>query len=244
MRHLQSFKIFESAETLTQEQRELLDSCVVFANSWSVSPEGKINFANSWSVSPEGKINVKGSFLAQEEGLTDFKGLEFGEVDGNFRCENNSITSLKGSPAEVELGFYCYNNRITSLEGGPEKVGKNYDCDPNENLVSLVGAPIYVGGIFTAPEIRIPEGGWNPQGIFEVFKKTKNARCKTLLGTIMGTHVGREILQAEVDADPAGMMRVLRDYLAEDWLKGMKLVWPESTRDYVQALTDLGEIGF
>jgi hypothetical protein len=195
-------------------------------------------------VGPEGKINVNSSFLAQGEGLTDFKGLEFGEVSENFRCENNSITSLKGSPVEVGLGFYCYNNRITSLEGGPEKVGKNYDCDPNENLVSLAGAPISVGGIFTAPEIRIPEGGWNPQGIFEVFKKTKNARGKALLGTIMPTHVGREFLQREIDVDPAGALAELKNYFSEGWFRGLDLKWPGKMGPWVDLMGDAGELGF
>jgi hypothetical protein len=224
MKHLQSFKIFESDERLTPEQEKFLDRCVI----------------GSWTLNPDGKIDVEGDF--QGDGyLTDFKGLKFGRVSGDFWCHGNDLTSLDGAPSAVGKDFWCYRNDITSLEGGPQEVGGNYDCTPNDNLVSLQGAPKILKGEFEGPGgISILSGGWSPEGIFETWKKTRNPRGKELLGTLLT----KERLQKAIDADPAGAMKMLRDYLSEDWLKGMKLIWPESTRDYVQALTDLGEIGF
>ena len=68
-------------------------------------------------------------------------------VSDNFWCDNNQLTSLKGSPSKVGGNFYCNNNRLTSLEGCPSQIGGDFYCSINK-LTSLEGCPSQVGGNF------------------------------------------------------------------------------------------------
>ena len=52
-------------------------------------------------------------------------------VDGDFFCSTNKLTSLKGSPVSVGVDFWCDNNKLTSLEGAPKTVGGNFYCGTN-----------------------------------------------------------------------------------------------------------------
>jgi hypothetical protein len=48
---------------------------------------------------------------------------------------------------KVLSGFNCSNNELISLKGAPEYVGSYFDCSHNQ-LSTLNGAPKYVGGSF------------------------------------------------------------------------------------------------
>jgi 2'-5' RNA ligase len=52
------------------------------------------------------------------------------------------------SKYKVVGGFYCWNNQLTSLVGAPVKVGGSFFC-MNNQLTSLTGAPKEVGGHFS-----------------------------------------------------------------------------------------------
>jgi len=69
-------------------------------------------------------------------------------VDGNFNCGDNKLTSLEGAPTSVHRGFSCSDNELISLEGAPTTVGRSFHCS-NNKLISLSGAPKSVGGRFT-----------------------------------------------------------------------------------------------
>ena len=73
--------------------------------------------------------------------------IQFNQVNGNFYCGYNNLTSLKGCPTTVNGNFYCYNNQLTSLEGCPKYVGGNFYCQDNR-LTSLEGCPTTVNGNF------------------------------------------------------------------------------------------------
>jgi len=69
------------------------------------------------------------------------------------------LKELTSSKAPIRLrrvqgDFKCNRNHLTDLKGAPEYVGNNFDCSYNK-LVSLEGAPKYVGGVF--------ECGLNPR---------------------------------------------------------------------------------
>lgn len=66
---------------------------------------------------------------------------------GNFDCQSEGITSLEGSPIEIEDDFFCYDNQLTGLKGGPKVVGGAYYAGQNM-LTSLEGAPESVGSYF------------------------------------------------------------------------------------------------
>jgi hypothetical protein len=132
MKHLQTYRLFESTQVLTEIQKEFLDQ----------------NTRGSWSLNPtSGDADVDGDFDCSRGNLKDFKGVRFGRVSGNFYCGNNSLTSLEGAPESVGGDFSCHSNSFTSLEGAPESVGGSFSCHSN-SLTSLEGAPESVGGTF------------------------------------------------------------------------------------------------
>ena len=106
MRYLRDYKLFESRDGLTDEQRKFLDRYI----------------RGTWSVNREGLVDVQGDFYCPRQGLEDFLGIRFGKVSGNFYCWNNQLRTLEGSPREVGLGFLCAGNPLISLEGAPEVI--------------------------------------------------------------------------------------------------------------------------
>jgi hypothetical protein len=113
MRRLLGFKVFESLNGLTKDQKMWLDRCT----------------DGSWSVGPDGKVDVQGHFDCSSQRLEGFKGVRFGRVSGNFYCYRNNLTTLDGAPETVGGGFYCGYNRLTTLEGAPESVGGSFYSD-------------------------------------------------------------------------------------------------------------------
>jgi len=49
-------------------------------------------------------------------------------VDGNFNCAGNNLTSLENCPKTVSGVFGCSSNFLKSLEGAPKFVGENFMC--------------------------------------------------------------------------------------------------------------------
>jgi hypothetical protein len=132
MKHLKTYKLFESKTGLTAEQEEFLN--MFTRGTWTYNPA-------------TGLVDVNGDFDCPKQELEDFKGIEFGRVSGGFDCWANKLTSLEGAPQEVGGNFYCSNNNLTSLEGAPQKVGGDFSCS-NNRLTSLEGAPQEVGENF------------------------------------------------------------------------------------------------
>lgn len=102
----------------------------------------------------DGMIVVKGLDLGKDnlqkrgmELLTELPDLSGVVVEGDFRCSDNKLTSLKGAPQTVTGFFYCYGNRLDSLDGCPPKVGGDFSCSSN-NLKDLTGGPAEVGGSY------------------------------------------------------------------------------------------------
>ena len=135
MKHLKTYKMFESSVELTREQVEWLDKCA------------KRTYV-TWQLNPQtGLVDVGGSFDCRSQGLSDFKGVRFGVVRGDFWCRHNQLTSLEGAPQEVGGGFLCDNNQLTTLEGAPQEVEGYFSCNDNQ-LTTLEGAPREVRGDF------------------------------------------------------------------------------------------------
>lgn len=248
MRYINSFKIFESQTGLTQEQEDFLNKFT--KGSWKVNPS-------------TGLVDVRGHFEAENIGLNDLKGIKFGEVYGYFSISKNYIKSLEGCPQKC-LGFFCSGSKITSLKGSPKSVSDIFSCWDNQ-LKDFEGAPEEVGsflgtfnpltslkgipkkitgesGSVKFGNVSIKSKDWNPVGIYAAIMVGKeDPKDISLLKTIFPS---RESIQKYLDEYPAESMRILRPYLSESWVKDMDLKWPEETKEYVQALTDLGEIGF
>src|SRR5690554_5392471 len=91
-------------------------------------------------------IKVTGDVNLRNLGLTKIP-INFTEVDGNFYCHENKLSSLEGAPEKVGRDFNCSVNYLTDLEGAPEKVGWHFDCF-NNPLKSTKGKPETIGGRF------------------------------------------------------------------------------------------------
>jgi len=62
------------------------------------------------------------------------------EIEGDFSCAHNKLTTLKNCPQKIEGNFSCTNNQLTTLKNGPDKIGRNFWCN-NNLLISLEGCP-------------------------------------------------------------------------------------------------------
>jgi hypothetical protein len=158
MRHLQTYRLFESEQTLTQDQKNLLNDYT--RGSWSINPS-------------TGLVDIKGDFNCSNSGLKDLEGIRFGVVTGNFSCHTNYLTSLVGAPQTVGGHFICKSNRLTSLEGAPQTVGEYFSCNENM-LTSLAGAPQTVGGSFSCNVNKLTSLEGAPQTVGEDFSCNEN----------------------------------------------------------------------
>jgi hypothetical protein len=106
MKYIQDYKLFESRDSSTREQRKFLNR---------IAP-------GRWWVNSEGLVDVEGSFLCGNEGLEDFLGIRFGKVSRSFNCFGNQLRTLEGSPRGVGGDFDCCGNPLISLEGAPKVI--------------------------------------------------------------------------------------------------------------------------
>ena len=95
---------------------------------------------------PDGFV-ITGNVVLTSKCLTELPDLSNVTVKGDFWCEYNNLTTLKGAPQKIGGGFYCGNNQLTTLEGAPREVGGNFWCQRNK-LISLEGAPQKIAGEF------------------------------------------------------------------------------------------------
>ena len=107
----------------------------------------------NYTINEDGTIDVDGEVNLSQRGLDELP-LNFNRVTGNFYCNGNNLTTLKGSPKYVGGGFYCGYNDLPSLEFGPIEVGGTFDCE--RNLIrSLEYSPIKVGSDFRFPDNKV-----------------------------------------------------------------------------------------
>ena len=99
----------------------------------------------NYVINQDGSIDVDGYVNLWRQNLTKLP-LKFNKVRGNFYCNHNQLTSLKGCPSEVGGEFHCGINRLTTLVGGPRKVVGDYYCKYNK-LMDVRGFPEYLGRI-------------------------------------------------------------------------------------------------
>ena len=105
---------------------------------------------NDYTINPDGSIDVDGNIILSydfERGELSKIPLKFAKVIGDFECNRNQLTTLKGSPKSVGGNFECSDNKLTSLEYCPESVGGDFDCSGNL-LTSLEYCPESVGRNF------------------------------------------------------------------------------------------------
>jgi hypothetical protein len=86
---------------------------------------------NNYTINDDGTIDVNGDVNLWIKGLTELP-LVFNKVSGNFSCNHNELTTLKGCPRWIGGWFNCGWNKLTSLEFGPDYVGGYFGCSNNK----------------------------------------------------------------------------------------------------------------
>jgi hypothetical protein len=144
MKHLRPFDLLEKEEFFTAEQKDFLSE---FAGKrWRYNPTTGL-------VDVKGNLSIRRRDKSKEIiPLQDFAGIKFGDVELDFGCSINNLTSLEGSPQKVGRNVnVSFLPLVGSLKGGPQEVGNSYQCN-NCRLKSLEGAPARVPGRFVSTQ--------------------------------------------------------------------------------------------
>ena len=100
----------------------------------------------NYTVNPDGSIDVDGNVDLYNKGFVELP-LTFNKVTGYFLCDDNDLTSLKGSPRWIGGYCDCRYNRLTSLEFSPDYVGSYFSCRceylTNNYCESEIGGKFY-----------------------------------------------------------------------------------------------------
>ena len=125
----------------------------------------------NWSIN-NGLVDVNGYVILSDIGL-DKLPINFGKVNGGFYCQNNNLTTLKGSPRYVGGHFWCQDNELTTLEEGPIEVGEDFKCDHNQ-LTTLKGSPMSMNGSFICNNNNLKTLEYSPRIIGRDFMCNNN----------------------------------------------------------------------
>ena len=93
----------------------------------------------NYTINSSGVVDVNNDVIISFKKLTHIP-IQFGKVNGDFNCNNNELSSLKGAPQYIGGNFWFYKNqiKILSTETKIMYVGKEVDFEINP-LTSLSG---------------------------------------------------------------------------------------------------------
>jgi hypothetical protein len=220
MKYIQGYRLFESRDGLTDEQRKFLIN----------------NTLGTWSVNSEGLVDVEGSFWGDSQGLEDFLGIRFGKVSGAFWCYDNQLRTLDGAPSEVGSDFSCRGNQLRTLQGSPRKVGGDFYCYRNP-LISLEGAPEVIEDEFWFKNTRFR---YNLQSFLNWIDRIKPDEISLLLTHRFFTP---EVIKEQIDQNPDFPYYVSLVWNTEEFKKKqekLKKILPENILVKIDDLWSIG----
>jgi len=97
----------------------------------------------NYTINKDGTIDVYDDVWLSAKPLTKLP-LRFNKVSHAFNCRCCNLTSLEGSPVEVNGYFYCNYNKLTSFQYAPKIIRGSFDCD-NNKIKSFEYFPSYIG---------------------------------------------------------------------------------------------------
>lgn len=150
MKHLKSYKIFESTSesNLPDGLLKMLDKSV--KGTWKINSQtGKIDIEGDLKM-----LQVMPSKLPQGRLIANdlkelFGGFEIGKVTGDYECARVSTYSLEGGPEYVGGNFSVWqNSHVKEMKGCPSFVGGDFQYSSQECLSNFKGSPDVVKGDF------------------------------------------------------------------------------------------------
>ena len=84
----------------------------------------------NYTINDDLTVDVKGNVRIFHQSLTEIP-IQFGVVDGNFYCDYNNLTSLKGCPRYVTKVYNADHNKINTLKYVPEEIGWSFSIENN-----------------------------------------------------------------------------------------------------------------
>ena len=124
----------------------------------------------NYTINPDGSIDVDGDVNLWNLGLTELP-LIFNRVTGYFLCDDNKLTSLKGSPRWIGGYFDCDCNRLTSLEFSPDYVGSYFSCELNDLTDNLCDTEIGSNFFTTLEQDGLIQGPLNSITNYQEWRK-------------------------------------------------------------------------
>lgn len=103
------------------------------------------------------------------------------DVDGNVDLASLSLTEIPLKFGRVKGKFNIQHNKLISLNGAPLYVGGHFTCY-NNNLKNLVGAPILIGGDFISCNNQLSSLNGSPTEVLGNYYITANDQLKSLEG--------------------------------------------------------------
>jgi len=98
-----------------------------------------------------------------------------------------------------------------------------------------------VGDDFECDAFKLEEGQWNIKGWLKVLKEG-SPEAQKLIATLLTP----EVLNKEIQQDPAGMIMKLKEVWNDEVFKEIrsKLVWPKGHEEEADLVGDLDDVGF
>ena len=123
------------------------------------------NEGKTWEKIDKNKTSFQRSNFKNNDYIDTDKKIKYKftpDKDGDIDCNNNKLTTLKGSPKKIGRDFDCSNNQLTTLEGSPQEIGRDFDCSFN-NLTTLKGSPQRVDKDFNCSGNKLTTLEGSPQ---------------------------------------------------------------------------------
>jgi len=158
----------------------------------------------NYTINTDTSIDVDGYAWLNSKDLTELP-LKFNKVVG-FDCSTNKLTSLEGSPVEVNGHFGCSFNQLTSFQYTPKIIRGIFYCREN-NIKTFEYFPNFVKDSLECYD--------NP--IWEVWKLFRDTTKIELLNDF-------DIFRDEDTDNPAIIMDRLNDFLLTIGKKRVKKV--------------------
>jgi len=171
---------------------DMQDAFNISAADAAAAQDAAARYLTTWQirfVRRDGRVIVPKNLHLGMLDIVALPDLSAVEVWGNFSCNSNRLSTLKGAPWRVDGDFLCGANNLTTLDGAPRSVGGpsiaaatgcfpkrralfgggEFCCINNEGLKHLEHAPAAFSqlhsdfGRFWCPE-EVPESlRWSPE---------------------------------------------------------------------------------